>query len=407
VETITHEVRLFSSVFLENVYVKTGMKTKAKPNPIFCFLTACMVLLAMPFAKADPTPRSESPDDNQRIMLALLLDTSNSMDGLIEQAKSQLWRIVNELAAAKCPDGRKPSIKIALYEYGNDGLPSSEGYIRQVSGMTDDLDLISEKLFSLRTNGGNEFCGQVIKTSLRQLAWSESRADLKLIFIAGNEPFTQGPVPYRLACDLAREKDVIVNTIFCGNHGEGIETSWKNGADLTGGNYMSIEQDQRTVYIVTPFDERISRLNDELNDTYIYYGASGYKKKEMQSRQDSNAESYGQANKVERTLSKSSHAYKNSTWDLVDATKENEKVIEQTQSDELPEEMKRMSVEQRKTYVKEKSTRRASIQKQIAELGAEREKYIRDHAQDTGETSLDAVMIKAVRTQAKAKNLSW
>ena len=38
-------------------------------------------------------------------MLALLLDTSNSMDGLIDQAKSQLWKIVNELAAAKCDDG--------------------------------------------------------------------------------------------------------------------------------------------------------------------------------------------------------------------------------------------------------------------------------------------------------------
>src|SRR5688572_16962107 len=63
--------------------------------------------------------------DEQAIMLALLLDTSNSMDGLIDQAKSQLWKIVNELSMAKCYDGRKPRIKIALYEYGNDALPSS------------------------------------------------------------------------------------------------------------------------------------------------------------------------------------------------------------------------------------------------------------------------------------------
>ncbi|HRW99294.1 MAG TPA: hypothetical protein P5280_07375, partial [Cyclobacteriaceae bacterium] len=68
-----------------------------------------------------------SPAKDQQIMLALLLDTSNSMDGLIDQAKSQLWKIVNELAAAKCGDGSRPNIKIALYEYGNDGLPSSEG----------------------------------------------------------------------------------------------------------------------------------------------------------------------------------------------------------------------------------------------------------------------------------------
>ncbi|HPH47396.1 MAG TPA: hypothetical protein PKU83_10320, partial [Chryseolinea sp.] len=77
------------------------------------------------------------------------------MDGLIDQAKSQLWKIVNELSAAKCGDGTQPNIKIALYEYGNDGLSASEGYIRQVSPLSEDLDVISEKLFSLRTNGGN------------------------------------------------------------------------------------------------------------------------------------------------------------------------------------------------------------------------------------------------------------
>lgn len=180
------------------------------------------------------------PPKDQSIQLALLLDTSNSMDGLIDQAKSQLWRIVNELAAAKCADGKKPNIKIALYEYGNDGLPSSEGYIRLVSGLTDDLDVISEKLFALSTNGGNEYCGQVINTSLKQLAWSTSANDLKMIFIAGNEPYTQGSVSYRTASAVAREKGIVVNTIFCGPYDEGVSTNWKDGADITGGSYMSI-----------------------------------------------------------------------------------------------------------------------------------------------------------------------
>src|ERR1051325_7677395 len=113
-----------------------------------------------------------APAKDQTIMISILLDTSNSMDGLIDQAKSQLWKIVNEVAAAKSADGKHPNIKIALYEYGNDWLSSSEGYIRQVSALTEDLDVLSEKLFSLKTNGGNEFCGQVINTSLNQLARS-------------------------------------------------------------------------------------------------------------------------------------------------------------------------------------------------------------------------------------------
>jgi hypothetical protein len=341
-------------------------------------------------------------------MLALLLDTSNSMDGLIDQAKSQLWKIVNELAGARCSDGARPGIQIALYEYGNDGLPSSEGYIRLVSPLTSDLDVISEKLFSLTTNGGNEYCGYVINTSLNQLAWSASKADLKMIFIAGNEPFTQGTMPYHTACALAREKDVVVNTIFCGPFSEGVETSWKRGADITGGTYMSIEQDRRTVYVPSPYDERIDALNNRLNDTYIYYGTSGAVKKEAQAAQDRNAESYGQANKVERAISKSSHAYKNSTWDLVDAAREDEKAISKAEEEYLPQEMKRMSLEERKAYVKQKSDERARIQKEIQTLNEKRRLYIaQQQSGKSAEGMLDGSMIKAIKEKAKDKKLSW
>ena len=51
------------------------------------------------------------------------------MDGLIEQTKSQLWTIVNELALARY-EQEQPTLEIALYEYGNDGLSSQSGYIR-------------------------------------------------------------------------------------------------------------------------------------------------------------------------------------------------------------------------------------------------------------------------------------
>src|SRR3954462_14366617 len=55
------------------------------------------------------------------VQIAILLDTSNSMDGLIEQAKIELWRIVNELAKAQ-PDGQHPDVQVALYQYGTPGL---------------------------------------------------------------------------------------------------------------------------------------------------------------------------------------------------------------------------------------------------------------------------------------------
>lgn len=353
-----------------------------------------LALLFMSFTTVELNPDTKTvpPGKDQTIMLALLLDTSSSMEGLIDQAKSQLWKIVNEVAAAKSADDLQPNIKIALYEYGNNGLPSEEGFIRQVSPLSDDLDVISEKLFSLSTNGGNEYCGQVIKTALNQLAWTASNADLKMIFIAGNEPFTMGDVSYELACGAAKQKDVVVNTIYCGEADDGISWSWKRGAELTGGAFMTIEQNKQTVYVPTPYDDEMTALNDKLNATYVYYGASGAQKKEQQLVQDSNAASYGAANMAERSFCKSSHAYKNSSWDLVDAAKENEKLIAEIKSDDLPTEMRTMSIAQRKVYIKQKSEERAKIQSDIQSLNAKRLDYIaKNTPQEIKDKMLDAI----------------
>jgi hypothetical protein len=376
-------------------------------NAIPAWVPLLMVFLLINCHPAKSETVKPDPEKDASIMLAILLDTSNSMDGLIDQAKSQLWKIVNELASANCVDGSKPQIKIALYEYGNDGLPVTNGYIRRVSGFTTDLDVISEKLFALRTNGGSEYCGYVINTSIRELEWSMSASDLKIIFIAGNEPFTQGPIPFREACARAKEKDVVVNTIFCGAFSEGIETSWKTGADLTGGSYMSIEQDRKTVYIPSPYDDQIEALNEKLNNTYIYYGKSGAYKKDQQKTQDDNAEQYGKSNKVERAVSKSSHAYKNSTWDLVDALTEDEKALEKTEEQYLPNEMKGMTATERENYVKQKSQERATIQKEIQVLNDKRKVYIAQHKSNDQTQTLDAAMLKSIKEKGKAKNLTW
>ena len=56
------------------------------------------------------------------------------------------------------------------------------GSVSHRMGFSDDLDEISEKLFSLTTNGGEEYCGEVIQTSLKQLDWGKNSDDLKMIF---------------------------------------------------------------------------------------------------------------------------------------------------------------------------------------------------------------------------------
>lgn len=342
----------------------------------------------------------------QYVKIALLLDTSNSMDGLINQAKAQLWDIVNEFTHAKCGNDSRPLLKISLYEYGNDNLSSREGYIRQVLGFSSDLDEISEKLFSLTTNGGEEYCGQVIQTSLKQLDWGKNADDLKMIFIAGNEPFTQGKLNYKDAATNAKENDVIVNTIFCGNYEQGISTMWKNGATLTGGEYMAIDHNKQIVHIDTPYDDIIIKLNSKLNNTYISYGSLGRQKKAMQSMQDSNAAEMEAAVAVKRSVSKSSRLYKNSNWDLVDAVEEEEVVLSELDDNDLPEELQGKSESEINTYIKEKKEEREAVQKQIQELNAKREAYIaQNQKEETGE--LENALLSAIKTQAAKKNYKW
>ena len=72
-------------------------------------------------------------------------------------------------------------------------------------------------------------------------------------------------------------------------------------------------------------------------------------------REDNNAASYSQSNKVKRAISKSKHVYKNDSWDLVDAQKDSGFDLSKIKSEDLPEEMKSMSLTERKTYVGKKS----------------------------------------------------
>ncbi|HIP49732.1 MAG TPA: VWA domain-containing protein [Lutibacter sp.] len=348
----------------------------------------------------------EDEKDNSNIKVALLLDTSNSMDGLIDQAKAQLWDIINELSYAKY-GGKNPNLSIALYEYGNDDLESSDGYIRKVLNFSDDLDLISKKLFSLSTNGGSEYCGQVIKTSLDDLKWGKNKQDLNLIFIAGNEEFTQGSISYKSATADANEKNVTVNTIFCGDYKNGVSGKWQDAATRTGGEYFAIDQNKEHVYIVTPFDDIIIQLNIDLNKTYIRYGNQGYNKMKVQAMQDSNAAELNEVVVVKRAVSKSSRMYNNASWDLVDAAKDKKFNYNKIERKNLEKHLQGKTTKEIKIYVEKQASKRKEIKNKINEYNTKRKQYIVKKQKGSKEGSLENALIQTIKKQAKKKNYSW
>ncbi|HEY6564871.1 MAG TPA: vWA domain-containing protein, partial [Pirellulaceae bacterium] len=364
-------------------------------------LVGWLVFQALMASRSLPADEPDSESERPRIQIALLLDTSNSMDGLIEQARTQLWGIVNEMVTLK-REGIRPTLEVALYEYGNQGLTAESGFVRQVLSLTNDLDRVSEELFALRTGGGEEYCGQVIQVAARDLNWSSDSDDLKMMVIAGNEPFSQGSVDYRVACKDAVTKGVVVHTIHCG---DGVPDDWREGALLADGNSISINQDQVHVRVEAPQDAELARLSAELNSTYIAFGSGGADGLRRQEYQDGNAQAASPEVASARIATKASPLYRNAAWDLVDAVAEAELDVDKLEEAELPPSMRGMSVEERKVFVGEQSRRRARIQRKIKQLHAAREDYVASEtapAMTQPSVTLDEAVRALVRDQAEA-----
>ncbi|MBB6429666.1 vWA domain-containing protein [Algisphaera agarilytica] len=391
-----------------------------------CLLGACLgltplvgaddvtIIIEKPVHPIVPAPPEAVPQTppfagvRPAVDLAILLDTSNSMDGLIDQARSQLWSIVSQFAAAK-KAGQTPHLRVALFEYGNTSLPATEGYLRQVVPFTDDLDAVSEALFALTTNGGDEYCGQVIDEAITRLDWSQEPNAYRTIFIAGNEPFTQGSVDPAEACKRAIENGVIVNTIHCGSYDAGLQGQWNMGARVAEGEYLNIDQDRVVIDIESPHDHIIIKLNAELNETYLWYGEEADMYSANQVAQDSNASSVGQSIALERAKAKASDAYSNVGRDLVDSFgggfggRVYADGFAELEEEALPEAMKDMDADERWAFVQENAEKRAELQKQIAEATSKREAFVAEErkrrSESAGEATLGDAVLQAIQKQ--------
>jgi len=382
-------------------------------------ITTCLiVLIAVPcFGDFAPAKQNDSKSETvlkipliqkkPLIQMAILLDTSGSMSGLIDQARTELWTIVNEfIFARRC--GLEPEVQVALYEYGKSTIPSEKGYIRKISDFTTDLDKISEELFALKTNGGYEYCGWVIKEATSSLKWSDSPDDLKVIFIAGNEPFTQGPMDYRQSCRAAVSNGIIVNTIHCGSESAGINGKWKDGAILADGRFMTINHNRRAVHIAAPQDKEISELGVRLNDTYLAYGSRASSSAARQMQQDTNAANSSREAVIQRSVAKASVNYQNYSWDIVDAIKNKKLQLKDIDEKNLPAQMQKMDQKQRQEYVAKMTAERSELQEKVQQLNEGRRKYLAEQMKkESHANTLGSAIVRMIREQAGKRNFTF
>ncbi|MFP4282086.1 MAG: hypothetical protein ACLFR7_00360 [Opitutales bacterium] len=393
------------------------MKSVFRPFATCAVLLFSPLLVAQPAAVREPfqTPPAielppPAPTDGPVIKLALLLDTSNSMDGLIHQARTRLWQVVNELGQAHVA-GETPQLQVALFHYGNNTLEATDHWVQLRNPFTTDLDVVSEQLFGLSTSGGSEYCGAVIRESVQRLDWGHvSEAPvLRLIVIAGNEPFNQGPTPFAESIATARGLEVKVNTIYCGPSEEGRRTLWAEGAKLGHGHYAAIDQDVVAPEIETPFDDALRRLNDALNATYLGYGKGGAVYAERQRAQDSANFAASASAGLSRTAVKASASYETSHWDLVSAVEEGTVELAAVPPPALPEPLQGKSLEEQEAHLAELAEQRRTTTEEIQALAAKRARFLAAAREATpaASASLEDALLEALRAQAEALGFAF
>jgi len=389
-------------ILYQNLFMKLSFTTMA----LVVTTTSALALLALT-NPANTTKKPEAP----KIQVAVLLDVSNSMDGLIDQAKAQLWNMVNTMAKAKCSGDMAPQIEIALYEYGRSSNDVKQGYVKKINGFISNLDSLSENLFGLTTNGGDEYCGHVIFSSINELQWDATPTYYKVIFIAGNEDFLQGDVQYLQACGAAKQKGVIVNTIYCGDKMQGIREHWNLNAECGNGSYTNINQNAKTEEIPTPYDSMIYVMNNKLNGTYITYGSYGTMGFSKQSKMDVANSSMGKSAGLKRVAAKSnSKIYYNGDWDLVDKVQADSiGAFASLEMKTLPDSLKNKTKAELKTIVAAKTKERNAVQQEILTLNKQREAYIAaekaKRAGNKNEQTLETEVERIIKEQAKRYNM--
>lgn len=399
---------------------------KLKSLLVAPLIIACLGLPAAANDSGETTETRElakaSAGEGSLVQIAILLDTSGSMDGLIDQARCQVWNAISELSKAS-RDGAASRLEIAVYQYGLETLPDDTGFIRQVTGFTDDLDAVSRALFSLQTRGGEEFCAQVIDHALTELSWSPAPEVYKAIFIAGNESFDQGEVTFGQVLPRALDRDVVINSIYCfdpnsdgsapkttpGGASAGME-QWEAAAKLANGRYFQIDHNHHLPEMMTPFDSRMRELNEEMNRTFVWFGEGAEKAAKNQEMQDRNAGKMSDHAFAARMSAKIGHLYHHAHHDLVDAIDHGVVELARMPEAKMPEALQVMSPEQRMEFVEDKVAERDRIRRQMADVISKRHAFLQQKmAEQAGKdvTVLGDALVEAVRSQATQRGFQF
>lgn len=343
--------------------------------------------------------------ETRPVDVVVMLDTSGSMENLLDATRARVWDVVNELGRMK----PTPELRVGLVSFGTDKATEDQGFIIQHLDLTDELDEVYAELMGLTIGGGTELVGRALNETLDGMSWSPEYNALRVVFVAGNESADQGVEDddFRIAARAARDRDIIVNALYAGNREQGVVEKWHEVAQAGEGNFSAIDPSTGSIQIAAPQDDLLLELNGRLNTTYVPYGEKGLDGLTNQIAQDSNASRLGVQSCSSRIVAKGGALYNNASWDLVDKTLEEGFDWDTISLADLPEEMQSMTVDESVEFIEAKRAQREGIQREIQSASAAREVFVKQViASRIGEAGLGEAMRKAIREQAMAKGFT-
>jgi Mg-chelatase subunit ChlD len=387
---------------LNNNRMKTLTARRIGILPIILSASAMVSLWQPLFANTPPTPQSKP-----RIEVCFVLDTTGSMGGLIEGAKQKIWSIANEMISAQ----PTPELKLGLIGYRDRG----DDYVVKSFSLTDDIDAIYGHLREFQAGGGGdapESVNEALAEAIHKMPWSSDKKVLKIIFLVGDAPphmdYPNGP-KYPDLCREAAKKDLIINTIQCGEMAE-TKAVWQEIAKLSEGSYVGISQSGNVAVISTPMDKELSRLNEQIGATLIPYGDSTLQA-EVHAKFAAAKSAPVSAMADRLTYNSKTGRAMQGSGELVDALNENKLKVEEIDQKQLPAELQKLDRDELQKRITRARDERADLQKQIVELSKKREAYIQSEnkrfaAEGKGD-GFDQKVTETLHAQAARKGITY
>lgn len=350
---------------------------------------------------------AKTKEEKPRIEVCFVLDTTGSMSGLIEGAKQKIWSIANEMIKTK----PTPELKLGLVGYRDRG----DEYVVKSFKLTDDIDSIYAHLTAFKADGGGdtpESVNEALAEAIDKMSWSADRKVLKIIFLVGDAPphmdYGDGP-KYPDLCRAAAKKDLIINTVQCGDIAE-TTPIWREIAKMSEGTYAAIAQSGNMAVVKTPMDEELSKLNKQIGETLIPYGDSGVRS-EVAAKQAVSESAPAPAAADRLVYNARTRKSVQGAGELVDALANHELEPEQIESKNLPPELQKLSHEELQERIAKAGEKRASLQKEAGEVSKKREAYVQAEnkrlaAAGKGD-GFDEKVAQTIRSQAEKKGINY